>query len=446
MSKEAIERELINPILALMTTEKLYNPKTGKKDVKSPNRVAAEKIEGQFVILGADVIKNATSNSVNGAFDEKQLNNTVIEVYKIAAEEEANFKKKSKARWEQMNPARPPGPAYIVSQYEAVRRIKDKWYSYVNKEYFKITNKEAGKAAITTNVNNAHGDSGIALSGLVAARGLARLESLSNEASRQGQKEFISQLIEKANAIGASFTENVVIKYHHTQIATPEGEFRKDYNIILTLQSATDNNADSHIEKKILNSMRDLITAELLANMPGSASLKEAVQGVLINSVVTSAGKSFKTTTKNKSSYKSSTTGSKTKTVERKSLIPTTTLGSSRATVAKKRTAVVKPSFISLKALLEAKLPQEVKDRMSFPRLVNRTGRFASSVRVMSVDTTPSGAPSISYTYQKNPYDVFKYPSGRMGTPDRDPRSLIEGSIREIAMQAAIGRFYIRRV
>ena len=31
-------------------------------------------------------------------------------------------------------------------------------------------------------------------------------------------------------------------------------------------------------------------------------------------------------------------------------------------------------------------------------------------------------------------------------TPERDPRKLIERSIREIAAQFAIGRFYTRRV
>ena len=38
---------------------------------------------------------------------------------------------------------------------------------------------------------------------------------------------------------------------------------------------------------------------------------------------------------------------------------------------------------------------------MRFPRLENRTGRFASSVRVTDVATTAQGFPSIGYTYQK---------------------------------------------
>ena len=51
------------------------------------------------------------------------------------------------------------------------------------------------------------------------------------------------------------------------------------------------------------------------------------------------------------------------------------------------------------------------------------------------------------YTYQRDPYGVFESTSGtRFASPERDPRVLIEGSIREIAQELAIGRFFTRRV
>ena len=77
---------------------------------------------------------------------------------------------------------------------------------------------------------------------------------------------------------------------------------------------------------------------------------------------------------------------------------------------------------------------------MRAPRLVNQTGRFAESVKVTDAVLTPQGFPSIGYTYQRAPYDKFET------DPNRDPRKLIDKSIREIAAQYAIGRFYTRRV
>ena len=82
---------------------------------------------------------------------------------------------------------------------------------------------------------------------------------------------------------------------------------------------------------------------------------------------------------------------------------------------------------------------------MKEPRLVNRTGTFANSVRVTDIISTGKGFPSIGYTYQKSPYQTFEI-GNRQGSQDKDPRRIIDVSIREIAAQYAIGRFYTRRV
>ena len=105
-------------------------------------------------------------------------------------------------------------------------------------------------------------------------------------------------------------------------------------------------------------------------------------------------------------------------------------------------------SLAPLLALLNAKLPQEVASNMGPPGLEYQTGRFASSVRITDVNRTPQGYPSIGYTYQKDPYQDFEVGTGspRYATNDRDPRKLIDRSIREIAAEFALGRFYTRRV
>ena len=111
----------------------------------------------------------------------------------------------------------------------------------------------------------------------------------------------------------------------------------------------------------------------------------------------------------------------------------------------KKRSAAMQP--LQLIGLINKELPDTVRKNMRSPALVNRTGRFAESVQVTDIVKTPKGFPSIGYTYQRNPYQVFEDgSSGNWANGNRDPRDLIDKSIREIAAQFAIGRFYTRRV
>lgn len=109
------------------------------------------------------------------------------------------------------------------------------------------------------------------------------------------------------------------------------------------------------------------------------------------------------------------------------------------------------PSFIGVRSVLSyinARLPETVRSKMDYPRLENRTGRFASSTELLSITPTPKGFPSLAYTYQKNPYQVFEKGRGKFpwATPFRDPRTIIEESIREIAREVIEGRFYMRRL
>jgi len=96
---------------------------------------------------------------------------------------------------------------------------------------------------------------------------------------------------------------------------------------------------------------------------------------------------------------------------------------------------------------LNQNLNRVVTANMKYPALESQTGRFASSVRATSVLVTPQGFPSIGYTYQKNPYQIFELGQGdkRWATRERDPRAIIDKSIREIVADYAVGRFYTRR-
>jgi hypothetical protein len=127
-----------------------------------------------------------------------------------------------------------------------------------------------------------------------------------------------------------------------------------------------------------------------------------------------------------------------------------TTLRTAVAVNTKKRKQRSKSStseLLSMIGLINKELPSTVKKNMKPPKLENRTGRFAESVKVTEVTKTAKGFPSIGYTYQRDPYQVFEEGSkGNWSNGARDPRDLIDQSIREIAARMAIGRFYTRRV
>lgn len=104
---------------------------------------------------------------------------------------------------------------------------------------------------------------------------------------------------------------------------------------------------------------------------------------------------------------------------------------------------------LSLISLLNAKLPPEVRNNMGQNgALVNRTGRFSESAKIIGVEKTNQGFPRLLYTYQRAPYDVFDPVIGKLpwATLGRDPKKLINKSIRSIAKDMSIGRFYTRRV
>lgn len=117
-----------------------------------------------------------------------------------------------------------------------------------------------------------------------------------------------------------------------------------------------------------------------------------------------------------------------------------------KARTSSRKTAGTSPMNISfLMGMLNQKLPDAVAANMNSPRLNYQTGRFAESVKVTDIVRTPQGYPSIGYTYAKYPYQTFE-PGFAQGDELRDPRKLIDRSIRDIAIEFAIGRFYTRRV
>tara|TARA_A100001011_G_scaffold328273_1_gene352867 strand:- start:257 stop:1711 length:1455 start_codon:yes stop_codon:yes gene_type:complete len=112
----------------------------------------------------------------------------------------------------------------------------------------------------------------------------------------------------------------------------------------------------------------------------------------------------------------------------------------------KRRPPPPKMGVKNILGVLNNQLPERVASNMGEPRLVNRTGRFAQSVRATDVSQTAQGFPSIGYTYEKGRYGVFESTSGTSrASIERDPRPLIDQSIREIVIGFGLGRIYTRR-
>ncbi len=94
------------------------------------------------------------------------------------------------------------------------------------------------------------------------------------------------------------------------------------------------------------------------------------------------------------------------------------------------------------RAFVNSRLTKQVQNNMGRPGLENQTGRFASSVNVVSALPKGDGI-HMDYTYSPL-YRVFE--TGRQYTSSYDPRPLIENSIRELAAQKLETKFTLRRV
>ena len=104
-------------------------------------------------------------------------------------------------------------------------------------------------------------------------------------------------------------------------------------------------------------------------------------------------------------------------------------------------------TYLTIKNLINEILPEIVASKMHPPALEYQTGRFAEGdekPQIVRISQTV-GSPLASYTYQKYPYQTFE-PGWKQGDPGRDPRRIIEESIREATTILALGRFNLRRV
>jgi hypothetical protein len=100
-------------------------------------------------------------------------------------------------------------------------------------------------------------------------------------------------------------------------------------------------------------------------------------------------------------------------------------------------------SLVNVTSMINALLHGQLKQNMKAPALVYRSGRLASSVKVTQMSFTREGQVTAFYEYMKRPYQTFER-GYKQGNEFRDPRRLIDKSIREVAEMYIHNKFDLR--
>lgn len=187
-----------------------------------------------------------------------------------------------------------------------------------------------------------------------------------------------------------------------------------------------------------------------LTDIENSPSIRQNAKKMTTHAVVQGLTKGRKVTAnkKTEASYRKSQKTTETEKSTAKRTPKSSKKARARRTVKVKSSRGIAAQPLQLIGMINRELPKTVRKNMKYPALENRSGRFANSVKIVDINATPQGYPSIGYTYQKNPYQVFEDGTGQApwSDGDRDPRDLIDRSIREVAIKFALGRFYTRRL
>lgn len=297
------------------------------------------------------------------------------------------------------------------------------------------------KKELAKNIHKGHGAKGTAVSQVQIASSLA---SIPDEYKSNLGAAF-QAYSKKATLPAFSKKEIEKLVTSHEQMVGKDGKLTERYFSVVSFQLGKENiGVDAAMEKAVKKDFENFVQQLVpkMFKMKGSSSMEEKLTRAIVEpfdkkKTIKVTSKSKRVSLKTKHKDESTPKNKKTKAGAIKS-------GGST----KKARMRVRPSAFSnikLIGLLNRDLSRVVAKNMERPGLEYRTGRFAASVRVTDVVTTPQGFPSIGYTYMKNPYQTFE-PGFAQGSSDRDPRRVIDQSIREIALQLAIGRFYTRRV
>lgn len=347
------------------------------------------------------------------------------------------------------------GEAFVVGSFATAGSLKKEIITALVTRKSHINFVET----IIGNVDRGHGaGTGQAIATISASRAV---NAVAEVLTPEQKKEFDAYVLEQANGLiksgqidNAHLSMITGILMEYSTSVDKQGNLRAEYIPALQFQDKYTNRAVDAPREKFVKDLMFKFAAnfntDVLINMKGSDSIKTQVAKTVLAPMVSLGKKHKNIIVELESQFKGSIKSGKGKVSSKSKKSGKTNVRRNRAAkglkLTKNKTAAFNP--LALLGVLNQKLPEIVRKNMSSPALVNRTGRFADSVKVVDMNRTPQGFASIGYTYDRQPYGVFEMGGGAApwATPERDPRQLIDKSIREIAMQFAIGRFYTRRL
>lgn len=343
-----------------------------------------------------------------------------------------------------------PSFRFIVDPTSGPWKGKKKEYArIIPLHYSDATEQQLDKVAgrdneLGSQVGHAEG-MGAEQVGLAASTvGVARAKSIIDEARKQGTD------VTRLESAVRKYEATMELEIKHSQIINADGTFNKNYIPILTDQSLTDQRDEKIKEDAAISAFNDEIST--IVTDPSSTALPDAIAQISMYNIA--KGKNTKSKGVKKQQIKESSKGTAKRHEKFTDEYDVITDGGPDVSEHIKRTKRTgrrqkdRYSIAALIGIINEKLPQTVRKNMGAPRLESQTGRFAQSVKMMDASRTSQGYISLGYTYAKNPYQVFETGTGSApwATPERDPRRLIDQSIREVAAGLALGRFYTRRL
>lgn len=432
-----------------------YSNKLLKRLNQESKRKSVERQSGQALILkDLKAFETVIETSLGKSVPPQLLHNALEAGRRKALNLHNGFKQRNKRRYNNvvsrlqdirvLNHYTLGTDIFIVSSFKrSLDLVKKEVLDVLENSGF-LTNTERKDVSFKT--HKGHGVAGSAVSEVEIA---SSLRDVSKEDMDVLGKAF-SYFAEKAEIPDSRIrrVQNLINSY--SQVVTKKGSLNASYISIIEFQEGRENTGiDSAEEREVKSIFRKFLEeiggADYLLNLEGSSSLLDKIEKVVIDSF--DGRKNLKVTKSIKASKASLRSKATTKDTGAKysSNVKVSKGGPKPKTRKTRAQKGVSSAPLYLIGIMNEQLPRVIQKNMDAPALENRTGRFASSVRVTDIAMTAGGFPSIGYTYMKGPYQTFE-PGFRQGSVERDPRRLIDKSMREIAMQYAIGRFYTRRV
>ena len=254
MSKEAIEKQLIEPFLEAVS---------GGGAAGKDRRKEYQALKGQYFVFDPDNFKSITKSFLLEYMDSDKAASQAEYIMKDfileCEKKEEGFHKTDQLRWSELHESRPKmanSKVYIVASYAAVEDLKIKWSRFI----YDSSMRKFDVKKVTTDYNIGHGEYGVAVSGYQTARGLAKLQELSATVSPDG-KAIFDEIFTRANTISRTFVNEIGVEFEHTQVVNSDGTLKKEHRIKLSLQHKDANNKDSHGEKAAFNFFKEKVTA-----------------------------------------------------------------------------------------------------------------------------------------------------------------------------------------